>query len=280
MGSSRTLGAFVAAGVVAAVGASAQAQFATGFEPPVYRGSPDGVPLGTTDGWYTPVTTPVSLEHKIYTYADNVLSIPTNPTGGSQFDAGVSNNGTSFARAERPVDLTSRAVWTVSYDFLGANVGAPPAVDNLGSWSLQPSTTAAYFQSLFTWGTNTGAPTQYNQNYIWFNAAGTQNGTTGAPPGPEWTNLQVNHWYRASATFNVTTHQILSVSITDLVTNTTATVNPTDAYLAGGANSTRPLATATRLFVGGGSATNTNIMAFDNFSTGPRAPWTSTATTR
>ena len=65
-------------------------------------------------------------------------------------------------------------------------------------------------------------------------------------PSPEWTGLTVNDWYRRSTTWDFESNAILSVSLTDLTTGNTSTIDTSQLgwYLFGGANSTanRPAA--------------------------------------
>jgi hypothetical protein len=65
----------------------------------------------------------------------------------------------------------------------------------------------------------------------------------------------------------MTENRITSVSITNLATADTTTVQPAGWYLGGGATPTLPHATAFRLFAGGTTAGN--IAAWDNLSITP-----------
>jgi hypothetical protein len=253
------------AALVLTVGAAAQAQLVTGFEAPDYSASAAGTVLSGQQGWFLP---PVagSIDVLAYTYAGNALSTNANPRGGDQFIAGRSLGGTSFARAQHLFTFNDPAgVYTATYDFNGNFNGTLPAAENLGSWSLQDSAVAAFFQSLFRWDTHTADASAFSMFYRMFDATGIEIGTAGVGQafGPQWTNLPVNHWFRSTTTFNVITHAITQISITDLSTCQSTVVDLTNAYLAGGANSTLPPATAVRFFTGGGLG---NIMNWDNFS--------------
>lgn len=246
--------------IIAGTSAFSAANFVTGFEAPDYTGSAAGTALTGQQGWMLPA----GVDHNVYTYAGNAPGFVAHPTGGgAQFAGGISQGGTLLARAEHAEDFTTSNVWTVSLDFAALYNGTPPSAQNLGSFSLQPSATARFFQSLYTWE-DVAVPTTFDANYLFFDAAGVASLAT--LPGPEWNALVVNHWYRSSTTWDFSTNTILSVSITDLHTGTTATVNPTGWFLAGGASPTQPLPTAFRLFAGGAAG---NTMGWDNLSVVP-----------
>jgi uncharacterized protein (TIGR03382 family) len=251
---------FVAATLAGlAISAAAHAQYVTGFEAPAYSGSAAGVPLtngfggGGQNGWYNPVAG--SVDFNVYSYTGNALGFAPNPAGGDQFIGSVgSASPNNIGRAQRAVDFSAGGVWTAEWDVIGAYRGTATAVDNLGSFSLQSSATANYFQQIMQWGTNTANPVQYNINYGVFAAAG---GAAPAfsSPGAEWTNIPVNHWIRQSTTWDFGTNQILSVSIQDLTAGTpvvTLDVSGNSWYLAGGLNNVlaKPLPTDIRTFTG------------------------------
>jgi hypothetical protein len=239
-----------------------RAQFNTTFEPP-YSASASGTLLTGQDGWYLPVAG--STDFNAFTYASNSLGIAANPAGGSQFIAGVWPGGTAFARAQHAFDFSAGGEWTATWDVLGMFNGTLPAVENLGSFSLQNSATNRYWQQLMNWGTRAADASGYDINYGVFAANG--GAITFLSPGPAWQGLSVNHWYRQTTTWSFATNLITEVSITDLTTGQTTTANPTGWYLAGGANSTLPIATDIRVFAGGsGATTSGNISAWDNIT--------------
>src|ERR1700682_1957492 len=255
----------VTLGLCLAAAAPAAAQI--GFEPPDYTGSSDGVLVAGQQGWYTPDVMGTQDEY-VYTYDGNALGLPANTTGDTQFlGAQVSVDG-SLARAQLDNDWSASTVWTVSYDIAAGFNGTLPARDNLGSFSLHPSTTARYFIGLNTWA-DIFTAVGWNTGYLAFDPDGTMF-VDPASPGPEWQNLAVDHWYRQSTTFDFDSNSITSVSITDLDTGSTATVAPTGWYLAGGAGGGgMPLPTALRFFVGGGGAGAVvpgNVMGWDNLA--------------
>jgi hypothetical protein len=240
----------VAAAVALCVSANA-AGLITGFEPPEYSGSAAGTSLTGQQGWYVPSGT----NYYVYTHADNVLGFAPHPGGDLQFIAGKSLGGTDYARAEKIFDWKQQDVWTVSFDVAAQYLGTLPAQDYLGSFSLQPSTSAMYWQTLNIWN-SLDAPTTFRSQYVTLEFA-----APGISPGPAWDNLQANHWYRQSTTFKFSTKEITEVAITDLTTGVTTTVNPVGWHLAdttgGGV-----MPTALRFFSGGGTGGNT--VAWDN----------------
>jgi MYXO-CTERM domain-containing protein len=260
--------------VTIAAASMAKADYVTDFEPPPYAGAAGGVPLtlgfggGGQNGWYNPVAG--SADFNVYSYAGNSLGFAPNPNGGSQFIGALGNATAPIGRAQHNVAFTG-GTWTVSWDVNGQFIGTAPAVDNLGSFSLQPSTTADYFQQIMQWGTNTATPTQYNINYgSWTAAGGTSANITFISPGAAWMNIPVNHWIHQSTTWDFGTNQILSVSIQDITAGggvTTTDVSGMGWYLTGGANNVLGLALPTdvRCFTGN----NQNATGWDNVSVTP-----------
>jgi len=256
--------------------------YGTDFEPPLYAGTAAGTVVTGQDGWYLP---PVagSQDGNVFTYTGNALGIALNPLGGMQFEGGL-GNATGPARAQRPVDFSTGGIWRAEWDCTGRwNNPTGPAVDNIGSWSMQPSTAAnpplsRYFQQLMSWGST---PTQYsgplspptNQTATFqlfhihwgIHTAAAPNTITFQVPGPEWLDLPVNNWFHISVTWDFDVAQIHRVSIRNITTNgTTTATNVTSFgwYLQGGPNSTLPLPTDVRLFAGG----NGDVSAWDNLS--------------
>jgi hypothetical protein len=261
-----------------AVASSAMAQYSTNFEPPLYSGSAAGTlltagfgtppPLGQ-DGWYNPVAG--SNEATVHTYANNAFGFVTNPTGGTQF-AVTRFGGTPAGpgRAQHAFDFNQSDVFTVGYDFCGDRFGGSlPASNNIGSFSLQNSTTAQYFQTLMVWSDlNTG--NAMNHQYGVFAASGGAI-TFVNPPDPAFLNLNLNTWYRSTTTFSFATHQVLSISIDNLHNADPAVVVDVSGlgwFLAGGSASTLPRPTDIRLF-GSGAGDDVNQMGWDNVSVVP-----------
>ncbi len=242
---------------VAATPATAQI-LQTGFESPDYQGSAQGVVVTGQQGWYVP-NVPGSTDQSVFTYDSNALGLPTNTFGELQF-LGANVTGSDLARAQLDFDFSVASVWTASYDVAAGFNGTPPAMDFVGSFSLQDSLVARYFIAVNGWVPGMEG-TQWIAAYIVFDAGGGQIGPL--IPGPQWQNLAVNHWYRESTTFDFNSNSITVVSITDLDTGNTATFAPSGWYLAGGAGGGGlPLPTGLRFFVGGGSPGN--IQGYDN----------------
>jgi len=235
----------------------ASADFISGFEPPLYTGSPEGTLLTGQDGWYNPVEG--SADYLVFTYAGNAYGFPDNPGGGDeQFTARMSDGGTAYGRAQRDVDFSVRDEWTIVFDVAAKYLGTPPAGDYLGSFSLQPSTTNTYFQTLNIWH-DLNNPGLWYSNYISEEFA-----VPGTSPGPAWQNLSPDHWYRQWTKFRLSDRLILEVGITDLHTGQTTTVSDPGWHMVpmGGG-----LPTGVRFFTGGTVAGNTQ--AWDNLSIVP-----------
>jgi hypothetical protein len=257
--------------VVASAGlaVAAHGTLIANFEPPTYAGSAAGTALAGQDGWFTPVTAPVSNPGNVYTYAGNAFGLVANPTGGTQF-AGVSNAGTSLGRAQHAVDFSIGGTWTASWDICVDRFGGVlPAINNIASFSLQNSATSRFFQTLNVWD-NLATGNAWDAQYGVHAATGGAVGFV-TPANPAWENLNLNTWYRQSTTWDFTTNRILSISIDNLHDAAPATVLDVSGlawFLAGGANSTLPLPTDIRLFAGGG-ANNTHVTGWDNLSVVP-----------
>ncbi len=175
-------------------------QFSDNFESET--GSAGGTVASGQNGWYLPT----GIDSSIYTYSGNSLGAVSNPTGGNQFLGGMSQGGTNIARAQHDVDFSAGGVWTMSFDFLGGFSGTPPAADNLGSVSLQPSATANIFQTIYQWANpvdNTQTATAFSANIG--HATATGGALAFDSPGTDWQNLPVNHWFHQTVTWDFTT---------------------------------------------------------------------------
>ncbi len=251
---------------VLVAGQSASAQYFSDFEGGLYSGSAEGTIITGQDGFYIPVAD--SQNGMVYTYEGNILGIPQNPNGGSQF-AGVTGGDVGlpqpFARAQRDVGYgDGTGSWTVSFDIAATFNGVLPSAQNIGSFSTQVFPEQATFIALARW-TDPATTANWNADYVWFDAAGAQ--LTEEVDDPGFQNLQSNHWYRWSTTFSLDTSQITEVALTDLTTNTTVTNNPLERYLFGGAGGA-PAPTGFRLF-GGSNTVEGNTLAFDNINIVP-----------
>ena len=251
-------------------------QLKTGFEASDgYTASAGGDIVTGVNGWFVPVAG--SNDGRVYTYTGNTPGFVGNPNGGSQFLGCITdfvNSTLGFSRAQHAINL-GNGKWVLTFEFNGNFLATPPTADNLGSVSLQPSTTANYFQTLYHW-TDINNPTTFTADYgVDTTGLGVAGGfTTFTSPGAAWTNLPVNHWYRTSTTWDGTTNQVLSVSIQDLTLGSSVTtVQPSGWYLSGGLNNVlaQPTATALRFFSGG---VNGNVMGYDNLDLGLQGPTT------
>ncbi len=232
------------------------------FEAPKYVGSASGTVLTGQNGWYNPIGG--SADWDVFTYAGNSMGIVANPAGGGdQFAGGVAEEGPGFARAQKDF-AWSYHEFVVSYDVNHRSLGQF-AEQNLGSWSLQPSTTNIAGQDLHRWDDPFTAQT-WHLVFNLYNAAGTF--LIEQLPGPAWMGLLTNHWYRIEHTISFVTNRWSQTSITDLHTGTTNTFMPTNWYMSGGSTPTLRLPTASRFFAGG-SGSPGNAFALDNFTIVP-----------
>ncbi|MEW6253178.1 MAG: hypothetical protein AB1716_21275 [Planctomycetota bacterium] len=243
---------------LAALCAAANADFVTGFED--YNAAPGGVMLTGQQGWYDPDPN-TTVPYDVYTYTGNAFNFPQNPLGGNNFIAGRAPGGTPvrYNRGQHAHNFGTGNLWLFSFDQCAQFNGAGAAQDYLGSFSQQPSATARYTQTLNIWNDNNN-PTSYRTQYV------TQaNNVPGIAPGPEWQNLQPNHWYRLTTLIDFNSLAIIEVSIRDLTAGTApAVVQPTGWQLR---NGTGPMPTDIRFFTGGAGGGNT--MAWDNLSIVP-----------
>src|SRR5229473_7887775 len=241
------------------------AQLRTGFEPPDYNGCAAGTSIAGQQGWYTP---PVAgtIDGSVYTYDGNALGFCPDPNGETQFEGGTAVTLGDFVRAQHDFNFTAADVWTASWDIAVKFLGTAPASNNISSFSVQDSTTTRSFIAVNPW-MNPDTADGWMAGWITYDASGMTIDPSGLPvaPGPEFTNLQLDHWYRESITFDFSNNRIVSISITDLASGNTATYSP-NWYLQGGAITSGPRPTAVRFFVGGGDVALGNAAAYDNLS--------------
>jgi hypothetical protein len=279
-------GSAPAVGAILAACGLAQGQ-SFNFEPPTYTGSAAGTNIVGQDSWYTPAVAN-STNGFVFTYTGNPYGVTQNPIGGTQFAGGECIAG-SFVRMQRGVNFTGGSgVWEgiidVNGQFSTLNGGVLPALDNLGSFSFQP-TTARYYQTLMNWGsgavvlnTYPGGPAIPNHSATgdFFHIA-IGHATTANPnalsfsiPSADWMSRPVNTWYRTKLKWDFASSAVLAVSIQNLTAGTAPIETDVSArgwYLLGGLNSALPLPTDFRLFTG--SAAVGNFVAWDNISLGP-----------
>lgn len=256
--------------IVAGLCAVSFGQFSDNFESLSASGT--GTMISGQNGWYlAPVAG--SVDGSVFTYSGNTPGFVNNASGGNNFAGGSSVSGTTPIRMQHAVTFANTGLWVMSVDFNFAFSGAPPVANNLGSVSLQPSTTNNAFQTLYAYDNNSlGNPTGYRALFGFAGATGGALVLQTAPTGPQWDNLVFNHWYRQTVTWDAAANQIVETTLTDMTAGgPTATFNPTDWFLSGGQNNVlaQALATDVRLFVSGGNANSTNFGGYDNFSIGP-----------
>jgi hypothetical protein len=192
------------------------------------------------DGWYTPPPNlvPGTGAASVMPYSGNLPPSLYDPRGGNNFLAlalQASTPGASTVRAQRDVDFSQAAEWAVAYDLGVVNLsslGNSMGVNYIGRFSaLSTNFSSPYFQVLYGWDTGAFDST-WSSLYAVFDAAG--NPMT-LLPGSAWSLLLQEHWYSETTVFDRPTNRILSVSITDLATNSTTTFSPSDWYMYGGA---------------------------------------------
>jgi hypothetical protein len=253
--------------LLAALPAAYAEEYITGFED--LFGWFSGEPLAGQDGYYIPVAG--SAEFFVYTYADNMLGLPQNPTGELQFIGGTGPGSSVYARAQRDLMFDEGNIWYLGYDFAAAYPGPAPGGNNLGSFSLRDDNATPVvtdYIHLMSW-VDLANPTTYNAFYMGYDPAGTQFPQPGVSPGTAWENLQLDHWYRAWLRLDFDTNLIIQVGIIDLSTGAESTFEPFGWYLQGG---TVPVGRpASFRFFAGGSVPD-NVLAFDNIDIHPEIP--------
>ncbi len=262
-----------AAGLALAAG-TASAQYTSDFEAPLYNASATGITLNGTpsptpgqDGWYQPVAT-LSKDYLCYTYAGNDLGFPQNPNGGAQFAAGRNPGVSDNTRTQRNFAWVDGTKYIVEWDIAFNYNGITPATDNLGSFSLQPSATARFWQTLYRFEA-VATPTEVRADYNVYNAANVLQQFQNL--NPAWRNLKMNNWYRQRTVFDFTTNSIIEIGIQDITGGGSMVVIPAvdpvfgTWHLFGGATpTTQGMPTDLRFFSGGTTAGNT--VAWDNLS--------------
>ncbi len=255
---------FAPLALVVGFAASAEAQYSSNFEG--LTAAAVGSPLTGQDGYYIPPGT-TSIDFNVHTYAGNTLSIPANPNGGAQFIGGNGPAGGAFARAQRNLTFGT-GVWTVGYDVCANFLGTLPTAQNIGSFSLQSTTTSRAYIALARW-VDISTATNWNADYQWADSAGTV--LTELVADPAFQNLPINQWFRLETDFDGTSGAIVEVRITNIATGITVSNSPVGRFLLNTAAGF-PAPTGFRFFAGGGIAGN--VLAFDNASLGPAGPAT------
>lgn len=256
-----TLKKFIlSAAAITAAANPAHAQYETGFERTGgINGSPNGILLTGQDGYYNPIQG--STDMRAFTYAGNTLGLSHNPRGEGQFVGGTWPGQEAFVRAQRDLQYGS-GLWQMTFDLCVAFRGNLPAVDNIGSVSMQPTGASQSIIALARWADPNTAQ-RWNADYIWYTAAGVQ--VWESVPDSAFQNLLTNRWYQWATVVNFDTNQVLSVAIEDVVTGQFTAYFPQDRYLEGGQNGGFSRPTGYRLFIGGSGETQFgNTIGFDN----------------
>lgn len=249
-------------------------------------GSPTGTGLAGQAGFFIPVAG--SLDALVHTYAGNSVTtnagpvtVNPNPRGGLQFASSTSTVvaavGT-FSRAQHDVTYDNCTRWVLSTDICVL----PNAVDtnNIASISLAaPSTNTTLVVKqvilLARWVVGSFG-TRWNADIVQSVAlpATPTTAVTGLVPNVGFQNLATNTWYRWECVFDLTTNELVLISITNLSTNVAATHTNTAMYLLGGAASPHPNPAGFRLFGGtlGAATALGNTVCWDNVSCHPWSP--------
>jgi hypothetical protein len=239
----------------------AVADYVSDFED--LSGAPNGVAVTGQDGYYIPAGTE-SVDFYVYTYTDNALGLPQNPTGNDQFIGGTGPANAVYARAQRDMSFAESATWVLAYDFAAAYLGAGASANNIGSFSLRNEDAAVtHYIHLMSW-VDPADPTTYNAFYMPYDVGGVQFPQPGTSPGMMWEGLELGHWYRAWTLLDLDANLILEVGIADLQAGTQEIFTPVDWYLEGGGGGTTGAPMNFRFFAGGSVEGNT--IAFDNIA--------------
>jgi len=240
-----------------ALSSAALGQYDTGFEvADGINASPSGTILTGQDGFYVPA----GIDYWAMTYAGNTFGISQNPQGGAQFAAGQGQGSPDFSRGQRDMTWPAGSA-VVTYDATCVYTGAPPASNNLGSFSPQPYPGGATYIHLFSW-VDVNNPVAWKAFYLAYDVNGLAHAQPGMSPGAAWDNLPLNNWYEFTTHIDFVANRITRVTIKDLTTNQTSSFDPPDWYLEGGSGGGFPHPTGFRMFSGGGTAGN--VVSFDN----------------
>jgi hypothetical protein len=229
-------------------------------------GDADGEDLNGQAGYYLPPAGGASA--KVYTYQDNVLGFPANPTGGSLFVGARGPGNGVFLRSQ--VDFTyPTGVVKVAVDTAANHDGVLPRANNIGSFSVQlippPSGQKGGHIQLATF-TDVNTAETWDADMGWYTAANLQ--VIEKVPNVNFQRLALNHWYRRWTIVDLDTNVILEVGLKDLTTGNEFTYSPPAPpdplarYGFGGSAGGDP-PSGSRLF-GGTTPLPGNTMAFDN----------------
>jgi hypothetical protein len=199
-----------------------------------------GAPPDGCQGWYTPsVQNTDEASVVTYTYAQGLfqsvlgVNFAADPAGGNNFLGLVGETDGNVDRAQRDVSFSQASVWNVGYDLSVLNANTPGNSSypySIGNVSVFNKGSGSAFSVSASWESSAA-------NSTWdafYNVYSSNNVAEKESPGTAWTGLLQNHWYSEWTTFDQSSNRILSVSITDLTTDTTTTYSPTDWYMWGG----------------------------------------------
>lgn len=242
----------------------AQAQYSTGFEPPEFSGSADGVPLNGQGGYYQ--GNPNYDSPNVYTYVDNPLGVPSNPTGDSQFVGLLDDNTRCTTYYQEGLYGDGTGDWVISFDMAADFVGDLPDNPMPGQFCNNPygDYEVRSFRLVPTFMNEYGQPS--DEWTLWLQAATEDGGQTPFFYCP-FTNHIRGHWYNVSTHLSFETNEISSIEITDLETGGTEVWDIPGAYVYGGADSTLPLSNGIMVYAGGAACGN--VLAIDNISITP-----------
>jgi len=248
---------------------ASMADVVTGFE------AGEGYAVGVLTGqnsWYNPVAG--SLDWEVTTYAGNPYGIGPNPQGGGlQFITGASDiSGATFGRCQIDNAFADATTYTATYDFWAKYIGAATPVNNIGSFSLQPSATNQFLISLWFWPDDPITGTLVANAIQIYDSAP-------EPPDPPgvyayyWPTtlsgmMVQGKWYRSTTIWknDGTSSVPLKYQIQDLTTGETFGVQASATWTM--QNPTGPLATGIRFFAGGTenrcAVDNVDIVTYNN----------------
>jgi hypothetical protein len=256
-------------------------ELVTGFDPPDYEGSAEGVEITGVEGWYIPATGGVT--GYVFTYDGNTIEMPFLPDSCEQFYGGIYAG--TFCRSQHDIDWSSGTEWEVIFDYSVGWRSEGDVVNNIGSFSLQPADDVASSYILLASWTDDLDPTVYRMGYLAYDSFGARMPNnpptifpdTEDPAESKWNNLKADHWYRHHVKLTFEENRITYVAIEDLETGElTEVFDPIDwtngepYYLGGGDTDDIIYPEAIRFFTGGGP--DGNVTSADNLSITPGPP--------
>lgn len=232
------------------------------FEPPLYRGSAEGVPLAGQDGWYVPGVG-IESEWRVYHNGGSELGFDPLPAGDSQV---------AGAALEAPVGLPqliehSGLLWTPVVIMMHVAVEFDPSLpagEEIGRMTLEPEGVSASFGWVAR--RDDGGAEAWTFDLLSYTAPGDRQREVlfeGLAPGV-WYELRIF----------LSDNRVEAVVLDNMKTWRSRSVDPPDAYLAGGATGGLPSARALRFSAGAGEAPGAAQIGFavDNIWINDREP--------